>query len=68
MKIYKVKVNGKSYRVELQGIEEIASGKVVEAKKKPLKPKLLLLLVAKVDQLNLLSKVPLLTSKQVLVL
>ena len=25
MKIYKVKVNGKSYRVELEGIEEVAS-------------------------------------------
>jgi len=33
MKIYKVKVNGKSYRVELESIEQVASDKVTEAKK-----------------------------------
>lgn len=32
MKIYKVKVNGKSYRVELESIEVVESDKVVEAK------------------------------------
>ena len=33
MKIYKVKVNGKSYRVELESIEQVASEGVKEAKK-----------------------------------
>ena len=33
MKIYKVKVNGKSYRVELESIEQVASESVTEAKK-----------------------------------
>lgn len=33
MKIYKVKVNGKSYRVELESIEQVASESVKEAKK-----------------------------------
>ena len=33
MKIYKIKVNGKSYRVELESIEQVASEKVTEAKK-----------------------------------
>jgi len=33
MKIYKVKVNGKSYRVELESIEQVASEAVTEAKK-----------------------------------
>lgn len=33
MKIYKVKVNGKSYRVELESIEQVASEAKVEAKK-----------------------------------
>ena len=33
MKIYKVKVNGKSYRVELESIEQVASEAVKEAKK-----------------------------------
>lgn len=32
MKIYKVKVNGKSYRVELESIEVVNSDKVVETK------------------------------------
>lgn len=33
MKIYKIKVNGKTYRVELESIEEVASGeKPVEKK------------------------------------
>ncbi len=32
MKIYKVKVNGKTYRVELESIEQVASDKVTEAK------------------------------------
>ena len=30
MKIYKIKVNGKSYRVELESIEEVKSEKQVE--------------------------------------
>ena len=33
MKIYKVKVNGKSYRVELESIEQVASQAVTETKK-----------------------------------
>jgi len=33
MKIYKVKVNGKSYRVELESIEQVASEAVKEAAK-----------------------------------
>ena len=33
MKIYKVKVNGKSYRVELESVEQVASEAVTEAKK-----------------------------------
>ena len=33
MKIYKVKVNGKSYRVELESIEQVSSDKVTEVKK-----------------------------------
>ena len=33
MKIYKVKVNGKSYRVELESVEQVASEAVKEAKK-----------------------------------
>lgn len=39
MKIYKVKVNGKSYKVELESIEEVASqAPVAEAKKEVAKP------------------------------
>lgn len=34
MKTYKIKVNGKSYRVEVEAIEESASKPVVEEKKK----------------------------------
>ena len=33
MKIYKVKVNGKSYRVELESIEQVGSDTVKETKK-----------------------------------
>ena len=33
MKIYKVKVNGKSYRVELESVEQVASNAVTETKK-----------------------------------
>jgi len=33
MKIYKVKVNGKSYRVELESVEQVGSEPVKEAKK-----------------------------------
>lgn len=33
MKIYKIKVNGKTYKVELESVEEVASEKVVEEKK-----------------------------------
>lgn len=33
MKIYKIKVNGKSYRVELESIEEVATEAVKEEKK-----------------------------------
>lgn len=33
MKIYKIKVNGKSYRVELESIEQVASSAVTETKK-----------------------------------
>ena len=33
MKIYKVKVNGKSYRVELESIEQVGSETVKETKK-----------------------------------
>lgn len=43
MKIYKVKVNGKSYRVELESIEQVASEAVTEAKKKKRKLPLQLL-------------------------
>ena len=32
MKIYKIKVNGKSYRVELEAVEEVSSAPVTEAK------------------------------------
>lgn len=32
MKVYKIKVNGKTYRVELESIEETESGKVTEEK------------------------------------
>ena len=32
MKIYKVKVNGKSYRVELESVEEVAGQTVTEVK------------------------------------
>ena len=35
MKIYKIKVNGKSYRVELEAIEEVASEAVTEVKAAP---------------------------------
>lgn len=39
MKIYKIKVNGKTYKVELESVEETASQKVEEAKKEePAKP------------------------------
>jgi len=34
MKIYKVKVNGKSYRVELESVEQVGSETVKETKKK----------------------------------
>ena len=37
MKIYKIKVNGKSYRVELEAIEETNSAPIVEAKKEEVK-------------------------------
>ena len=33
MKIYKIKVNGKSYKVELEAIEEVASEAIKEVKK-----------------------------------
>ena len=33
MKIYKVKVNGKTYRVELESVTEVASQSVTEVKK-----------------------------------
>lgn len=33
MKIYKIKVNGKTYRVELESVEEASSAPVVENKK-----------------------------------
>lgn len=33
MKIYKIKVNGKTYRVELESIEQVGSEKVTETKK-----------------------------------
>ena len=33
MKIYKVKVNGKTYRVELESVTEVASESVTEVKK-----------------------------------
>ncbi len=33
MKVYKIKVNGKSYRVELEAIEETASAPIKEEKK-----------------------------------
>ena len=33
MKIYKVKVNGKTYRVELESVEQVASEAVKETKK-----------------------------------
>ena len=44
MKVYKIKVNGKSYRVELEAIDEAASSSAptpapVEAKKEPSAPK-----------------------------
>ncbi len=34
MKIYKIKVNGKSYKVELEAIDEVASKKAPEAEAK----------------------------------
>lgn len=34
MKIYKIKVNGKTYRVELEAIDEVSSEKPVEPKEK----------------------------------
>lgn len=33
MKVYKIKVNGKSYKVEVEAIEEVASAPVKEEKK-----------------------------------
>ena len=43
MKVYKIKVNGKSYRVELEAIDEVASAAPtpapLEAKKEPSAPK-----------------------------
>ena len=39
MKVYKIKVNGKTYKVELESVEETASQKVEEVKKEePVKP------------------------------
>ena len=38
MKIYKIKVNGKSYRVELESIEQVNSEAVTESKKEEKKP------------------------------
>ena len=32
MKVYKIKVNGKSYRVELEAIEEVACSPATEEK------------------------------------
>lgn len=37
MKIYKIKVNGKSYKVELEAIEEVASETIKEVKKEEVK-------------------------------
>ena len=37
MKIYKIKVNGKAYRVELESVEEVASAAVKEEKKEEAK-------------------------------
>lgn len=34
MKIYKIKVNGKSYRVELEAIEQVSTVPIEEKKKK----------------------------------
>ena len=34
MKIYKIKVNGKSYRVELETIEQISTAPVEEKKRR----------------------------------
>lgn len=39
MKIYKIKVNGKSYRVELESIDEVASEGVKEVKAAEAAPK-----------------------------
>ena len=35
MKVYKIKVNGKAYRVELESIENVASGAAPAEEKKP---------------------------------
>ena len=37
MKIYKIKVNGKSYKVDLEAIEEVASETIKEVKKEEVK-------------------------------
>ena len=39
MKIYKIKVNGKNYRVELEAVEEVKSEAVKEEKKAEAEPK-----------------------------
>lgn len=39
MKVYKIKVNGKSYRVELESLEEAASAPATEVKKTEDTPK-----------------------------
>ena len=39
MKIYKIKVNGKTYRVELEAVEEVASEGVKEVKAPEAAPK-----------------------------
>ena len=45
MKIYKIKVNGKSYKVELEAIEEVASETIKEVKKEEVKKGQVLLLI-----------------------
>ena len=66
MKIYKIKVNGKSYKVELEAIEEIKSEAPVMEKKE--EAKLPLLQQVKERKFFLLFKEPLLTLKLMLVI
>ena len=60
MKIYKIKVNGKSYRVELEAIEQIDTVPLEEKKKQETKK---IVNTTGALEVPLQSKVKLLTSK-----